>query len=239
MGLVIKKTIVPLILFLIIPLSVITVNWQWQPTSINNTSKYLFWVTETASFPWAIITSGLFFLLFYLKLVNKNKKTLLLLWLVLVSAMLGGQIIKSIIKQQTAEARPYVIWLDKEFDLNQQQFYSQARAERKANIEKLLANSTIIPRWLSNHWQNETGYAFPSGHTLFAVTWALLAIILLSFKRHFFIVSIITIWSLLIETSRLLLGMHSAYDLILGILLAWLISLICCFYVKKWHIVME
>ncbi|MBI0038114.1 MULTISPECIES: phosphatase PAP2 family protein [Gilliamella] len=239
MGLVIKKTIVPLILFLIIPLSVITVNWQWQPTSINNTSKYLFWVTETASFPWAIITSGLFFLLFYLKLVNKNKKTLLLLWLVLVSAMLGGQIIKSIIKQQTAEARPYVIWLDKEFNLNQQQFYSQARAERKANIEKLLANSTIIPRWLSNHWQNETGYAFPSGHTLFAVTWALLAIILLSFKRHFFIVSIITIWSLLIETSRLLLGMHSAYDLILGILLAWLISLICCFYVKKWHIVME
>lgn len=239
MGLVIKKTIVPLILFLIIPLSVITVNWQWQPTSINNTSKYLFWVTETASFPWAIITSGLFFLLFYLKLVNKNKKTLLLLWLVLVSAMLGGQIIKSIIKQQTAEARPYVIWLDKEFNLNQQQFYSQARAERKANIEKLLANSTMIPRWLSNHWQNETGYAFPSGHTLFAVTWALLAIILLSFKRHFFIVSIITIWSLLIETSRLLLGMHSAYDLILGILLAWLISLICCFYVKKWHIVME
>ena len=239
MGLVIKKTIVPLILFLIIPLSVITVNWQWQPTSINNISKYLFWVTETASIPWAIITSGLFFLLFYLKLVNKNKKTLLLLWLVLVSAMLGGQVVKSIIKQQTAESRPYVIWLDKEFNLDEKQFYSQTRAERKANIEKLLANSTIIPAWLSNHWQNETGYAFPSGHTLFAVTWALLAITLLSFKRHFFIVSIITIWSLLIETSRLLLGMHSAYDLILGILLAWLISLICCFYVKKWHIVME
>jgi len=239
MGLVIKKTIAVLIIFLIIPLSVTAVNWQWQPTSINDTSKYLFWVTETASFPWAIITSGLFFLLFYLKLVNKNKKTLLLLWLVLVSAMLGGQVVKSIIKQQTAESRPYVIWLDKEFNLDEKQFYSQTRAERKANIEKLLANSTIIPRWLSNHWQNETGYAFPSGHTLFAVTWALLAIILLSFKRHFFIVSIITIWSLLIETSRLLLGMHSAYDLILGILLAWLISLICCFYVKKWHIVME
>ncbi|OTQ54825.1 hypothetical protein B6D21_09435 [Gilliamella apis] len=207
--------------------------------SINNISKYLFWVTETASFPWAIITSGLFFLLFYLKLVNKNKKTLLLLWLVLVSAMLGGQVVKSIIKQQTAESRPYVIWLDKEFNLDEKQFYSQTRAERKANIEKLLANSTIIPTWLSNHWQSETGYAFPSGHTLFAATWALLAIMLLSFKRHFFIVSIITIWSLLIETSRLLLGMHSAYDLILGILLAWLISLICCFYVKKWHIVME
>lgn len=238
MGLVIKKTIVPLILFLIIPLSVITVNWQWQPTSINDTSKYLFWVTETASFPWAIITSGLFFLLFYLKLVNKTKKTLLLLWLVLVSTISGGQVVKSIIKQQTAKARPYVLWLDKEFNLNEQQFYSQTRSERRADVEKLLTNSTIIPKWLSNHWQNETGYAFPSGHTLFAVTWTFLAIMLLGFKRHFFIVSIVTIWSLLIETSRLLLGMHSAYDLILGIMLAWLISLICCFYIKKWHIVM-
>jgi hypothetical protein len=132
MGLVIKKTIAVLIIFLIIPLSVTAVNWQWQPTSINNISKYLFWVTETASFPWAIITSGLFFLLFYLKLVNKNKKTLLLLWLVLVSAMLGGQVVKSIIKQQTAESRPYVIWLDKEFNLDEKQFYSQTRAERKA-----------------------------------------------------------------------------------------------------------
>ena len=237
MGLVIKKTIVPLILFLIIPLSVITVNWQWQPTSINNTSKYFFWLTETASFPWAIITSGLLFLLFCLLLVNKTKKMISLLLLILVSAMLGGQIIKSLIKQQTAESRPYVLWLAKEYHFNDKQFYSQTRAERKATIEQLLVNSNTIPNWLAQHWQNETGYAFPSGHTLFAATWAFLAIALLSFKRHFLIVNAIIIWSLLIETSRLLLGMHSAYDLILGIVLAWVISLICCFYARKWHIV--
>lgn len=236
MRLVIKKTIAVLTIFLIIPLSVTAVNWQWQPTSINSTSEYFFWLTETASFPWAIITSGLLFLLFCLLLANKTKKTILLL-LILVSAMLGGQIIKSLIKQQTAESRPYVLWLAKEYHFNDKQFYSQTRAERKANIEQLLANSNTIPNWLAQHWQNETGYAFPSGHTLFAATWAFLAIALLSFKRHFLIVNAIIIWSLLIETSRLLLGMHSAYDLILGIVLAWVISLICCFYARKWHIV--
>ena len=237
MRLVIKKTIAVLTIFLIIPLSVTAVNWKWQPTSINSTSEYFFWLTETASFHWAIITSGLLFLLFCLLLVNKTKKMISLLLLILVSAMLGGQIIKSLIKQQTAESRPYVLWLAKEYHFNDKQFYSQTRAERKATIEQLLVNSNTIPNWLAQHWQNETGYAFPSGHTLFAATWAFLAIALLSFKRHFLIVNAIIIWSLLIETSRLLLGMHSAYDLILGIVLAWVISLICCFYARKWHIV--
>ena len=239
MGLVIKKTIAVLVLFLIIPLSVTAVNWQWQPSSINNTSKYFFWLTETASFPWAIITSGLMFLLFCLLLANKTKKTISILLLIFISAMLGGQIIKGLIKQQTAESRPYVLWLAKEYQFSDKQFYSQTRAERKANIEQLLANSTAIPSWLSKHWQHETGYAFPSGHTLFAATWAFFAIALLSFRRHFLIVTAIMIWSSLIETSRLLLGMHSAYDLLLGIMLAWLITLICCFYARKWHIVVR
>lgn len=237
MGLVIKKTIAALVLFLIIPLSVIVVNWHWQPSALNNSSEYFFWITETASYPWAIITSGLFFLLFCLLLANK--KNILVLLLILVSAMLGGQIIKSLIKQQTAESRPYVLWLAKEYHFSDKQFYSQTRAERKANIEQLLTNSTTIPSWLSKHWQQETGYAFPSGHTLFAATWAFLAITLLSFRRHFIIVTAIVVWSTLIEASRLLLGMHSAYDLILGVVLAWLIALISCFYARKWNIVVR
>jgi phosphatidylglycerophosphatase B len=238
MRLIIKKTIPVLILFLIIPLSVIVVNWQWQPSSINNTSEYFFWLTETASFPWAIITSALLLLLFYRLLANKNKKKVLL-FIILSSAILSGQVMKSLIKQQTAQSRPYVLWLASQYHFSDKQFYSQTKAERKTSIEQRLANSTTIPAWLSRHWQHETGYAFPSGHTLFAATWAFLTITLLSFRRHFFIVSIMVIWSSLIETSRLLLGMHSAYDLILGIILAWIISLICCFYARKWHIVFK
>jgi phosphatidylglycerophosphatase B len=235
MGLVIKKTIAILAIFLVVPLVIIAINWHWQPTSLNNTSKYLFLVTETASFPWAIITSAILFLLFYLLLPNKTK--IILLWLLLVSAILSGQIIKSLLKSQTTESRPYVLWMADEFNITDQQFYSLTDSEKKELIYQLLNNSTTIPSWLSKHWQHETGYSFPSGHTLFAVTWAFLALMLLKFKQHYIIITSTIIWSILIEISRLLLGMHRPIDLITSILIAWIISLICYFYAKKWHIV--
>ncbi|MWN31329.1 MULTISPECIES: phosphatase PAP2 family protein [unclassified Gilliamella] len=237
MGLVIKKTIAILAIFLTVPLVIIAINWHWQPTSLNNTSKYLFLITETASFPWAIITSAILFLVFFLLLPNKTKTKIVLLWLLLVSAILSGQVIKSFLKSQTAESRPYVLWMAKEFNMTDQQFYSQTKSERKELIHQLLNNSITIPSWLSNHWQHETGYSFPSGHTLFSATWAFLALTLLKFKRHYIIISSTIIWSVLIEISRLLLGMHRPIDLITSILIAWIISLICCFYAKKWHIV--
>ncbi|OCG44545.1 hypothetical protein A9G35_07960 [Gilliamella sp. Choc5-1] len=230
-----KKTIAILAIFLVVPLVIIAINWHWQPTSLNNTSKYLFLVTETASFPCAIITSAILFLLFYLLLPNKTK--IILLWLLLVSAILSGQIIKSLLKSQTTESRPYVLWMADEFNITDQQFYSLTDSEKKELIYQLLNNSTTIPSWLSKHWQHETGYSFPSGHTLFAVTWAFLALMLLKFKQHYIIITSTIIWSILIEISRLLLGMHRPIDLITSILIAWVISLICYFYAKKWHIV--
>ncbi|SCB88995.1 phosphatase PAP2 family protein [Gilliamella intestini] len=235
MGLVIKKTIAILAIFLVVPLVIIAINWHWQPTSLNNTSKYLFLVTETASFPWAIITSAILFLVFYLLLPNKTK--IILLWLLLVSTILSGQIIKSILKSHTTESRPYVLWMAGEFNITDQQFYSLTDSEKKELIHQLLNNSTKIPSWLSKHWQHETGYSFPSGHTLFAITWAFLALMLLKFKQHYIIITSAIIWSILIEISRLLLGMHRPIDLITSILIAWIISLICYFYAKKWHIV--
>ncbi|MCO6545040.1 MAG: phosphatase PAP2 family protein [Gilliamella sp.] len=237
MRLVIKKTIVLLAIFLAVPFTIIAINWHWQPVSLNNTSKYLFLITETASFPWGIITSTILFIAFCLLLQKKTKKRIILLWLLLVSAILSGQIIKSLLKSQIAESRPYVLWMAQEYNISDQQFYSKSLSERKEFIHQLFKNSLTIPSWLSNHWQNETGYALPSGHTLLAVTWALLALTLLEFKQHYAIISFIIIWTIFIELSRLLLGMHSPIDIITSILISWIISLICYFYAKKWHIV--
>lgn len=237
MGLVIKKTIAPLAILLVVPLVIIAINWHWQPESLNKTSKYFFLITETASFPWAIITSTVFFIVFCLLLPNKTKTKIIVLWFCLVCAILGGQIIKTIIKSQTAESRPYVLWMAKEFHLSDKQFYLLPKLEKQQLISENLINSNVIPKWLGNHWQNETGYSLPSGHTLFSTTWAFLAITLLGFRRHYIIVNAIVVWALLIEISRLSLGMHSPIDLLFGILLAWMISLICYFYSQKWHIV--
>lgn len=237
MGLIIKKTIATLAIFLVIPLVIIAINWHWQPESLNNTSQFFFVITETASFPWAIITSFVFFILFCLLLNIKTTKKIVLIGILLVGAILTGQMIKAVIKSQTAESRPYVLWMNKQYQLSDDKFYSLAKSEKKQLIDQLLTNSNIIPTWLRQHWQNETGYSFPSGHTLFAVTWAFLAVTLLGFKRHYIVVYMLIIWALLIEISRLCLGMHSPIDLLCGILVAWIISLICYFYAQKYHIV--
>lgn len=237
MGLIIKKTIATLAIFLVIPLVIIAINWHWQPESLNNTSKFFFVITETASFPWAIITSFVLFILFCLLLNIKTTKKIVLIGILLVGAILTGQMIKAVIKSQTAESRPYVLWMNKQYQLSDDKFYSLAKLEKKQLIDQLLTNSNMIPTWLRQHWQNETGYSFPSGHTLFAVTWAFLAVTLLGFKRHYIVVYMLIIWALLIEISRLCLGMHSPIDLLCGILVAWIISLICYFYAQKYHIV--
>ncbi|OCF93679.1 hypothetical protein A9G17_11410 [Gilliamella sp. wkB7] len=237
MGFVLKKTMALLAIMLVVPLVIIAINWHWQPESLNNTSKYFFFITETASFPWAIITSTILFMVFCYLLPNKTKTKIIALWFCFVCAILGGQIVKTIIKSQTAESRPYVLWMAKEFHLSDKQFYLLPKSEKQKIISEKLNNSTTIPNWLSKHWQSETGYSLPSGHTLFSATWAFLAIILLGFKRHYIIVNVIIVWALLIEISRLALGMHSPIDLLLGISLAWIISLICYFYAQKWHIV--
>lgn len=237
MGLIIKKTIATLAIFSVIPLVIIAINWHWQPESLNNTSKFFFVITETASFPWAIITSFVLFILFCLLLNIKTTKKIVLIGILLVGAILTGQMIKAVIKSQTAESRPYVLWMNKQYQLSDDKFYSLAKSEKKQLIDQLLTNSNMIPTWLRQHWQNETGYSFPSGHTLFAVTWAFLAVTLLGFKRHYIVVYMLIIWALLIEISRLCLGMHSPVDLLCGVLVAWIISLICYFYAQKYHIV--
>ncbi|MCX8730850.1 phosphatase PAP2 family protein [Gilliamella sp. B2969] len=237
MGLIIKKTIATLAIFLVIPLVIIAINWHWQPESLNNTSKFFFVITETASFPWAIITSFVLFILFCLLLNIKTTKKIVLIGILLVGAILTGQMIKAVIKSQTAESRPYVLWMNKQYQLSDDKFYSLTKSEKKQLIDQLLTNSNMIPTWLREHWQNETGYSFPSGHTLFAVTWAFLAVTLLGFKRHYIVVYMLIIWALLIEISRLCLGMHSPVDLLCGVLVAWIISLICYFYAQKYHIV--
>lgn len=240
MRFVIKKTIATLAIFLVVPLFIIAINWHWLPDSLNNKTEYFFWITETASYPWAIITSIIFFILFCALLTKKSDpilKKITLIWVILVAVLLSGQIIKSIIKSQTAEPRPYVLWMSKEFNISDQYFYSLSKPERAEKIHQLLKDSTVIPGWLSKHWQNETGYSFPSGHTLFSTTFAFLAIMLLSFRRHYFIITSVILWAVLIELSRLLLGMHSPIDLILAIIIAWCISLIGYVYARKWHIV--
>lgn len=232
-----KKIFVTLILFLVVPIAVIAYNWQWQPDSLTSSDRYLFWLTETAGVPWAILTC-LFFTLSFIFLLNvKSKRQMIKLILVLIIAMIVGQAIKSAIKTYTAESRPFVLWIEKQYSVKDEYFYSLPRAERKQIITEYVAQSSQIPNWLYQHWRNETGYTFPSGHTLFAATWAFLALLLLNFKRHYIFIGTSIAWVILIEISRLTLGMHRPIDLIVGAIIALPVALLSYYLAKRWRII--
>lgn len=101
-----------------------------------------------------------------------------------------------------------MVWLEAEHHIDNRFFYSLPRAERSELVKQQLQNQTNIPVWLSRHWQFETGFAFPSGHTVFAASWALLAVGILWPRRHYKTVVLLMIWAQGVMMSRLVLGMH-------------------------------
>lgn len=220
-----RKSLLILIILLITPLIFLTINWRWQPELLNNYSYYFYWLTETAGSPWSIITCIFFSLIMVLCLKIRSKNLLIKLILILAVAIVAGQIIKSGIKNLMAEPRPYVLWMADKYQINDKYFYSLPRMERQALLQVYLQSSSEVPNWLYQHWQKETGYSFPSGHTLLAVTWAFIAFFLLSFRRFYLIIGLIIAWAILVQVSRFTLGMHHPIDVICSTFIGWLIAL--------------
>lgn len=234
---ILQKSLSVLAIFLITPLAIIIINWHWQPEALNHFSKYLYWVTETAGSPYSIISCGIFSIVFALCLKIHSKSLFLKLIVLLAIAIISGQLIKTVIKNCTTETRPFVSWMESEYQISDQYFYSLPRPERQGLIEDYAQQSSQIPNWLYHHWGKETGYSFPSGHTLFAVTWAFMALFLFNFKRHYLTVSVIIIWALTVLISRLMLGMHHPIDVICSTIIAWIIAL-CVYQVAvKWRFI--
>ena len=226
------RFILAALLLLLPPCIALLLNWHWQPQPKPYWLAF-YYVTETASMPYAIITS---FLLTFLVLYRCHLplKKALLLFAMMASVILFGQLIKTTIKSWQQAPRPYVVWLENTGYVDSvHTFYQQPRSQR-ALFLKEQALTTIIPVWLDKHWQSETGYSFPSGHSIFVASWALMIVSLLSRKKAYIFISVIMLWAMAVELSRLLLGMHWPRDVILSCLFAWLLVLIAHFGWNRW-----
>lgn len=217
-----KRTAVAALLLSVMPLLVWLSGWQWQPGAGGIGLRMLFWMTETVTRPWGILTS-LLLCGWFLWCLRFRLKPALLLLVVMVSAILAGQYSKSFIKERVQEPRPYVLWLEKRHNIPDERFYQQTRQQRGEMVTQLLADDLTVPSWLKRHWAFETGFAFPSGHTLFAASWALLGVGLLWPRRHRKTVVVLMLWASAVMGSRVLLGMHWPRDLLMATLISWLL----------------
>ncbi|WP_312240580.1 phosphatidylglycerophosphatase B [Pantoea sp.] len=220
------------LLLLIMPAGVWLSGWQWQPGESGSVLRGFYWVTETVTRPWGALTS-LSLSAWVLWCLRFRLKPAIMLLIIMNGAILTGQYTKSWLKEQVQEPRPYVIWLEKTHGVDEDTFYRLKRSARGEIVSALLASDTRLPTWLKQHWAFETGFAFPSGHTMFAVSWALLAIGLLWPRRHIKTIVLLFVWASAVMASRLLLGMHWPQDLVVATLISGLLVTIATWLAQR------
>lgn len=199
--------------------------WQWNNNDLMTPYDYpLYLLTETGSVPYAIITCAIFPLLFFP--LFSNRKQWLISVIVMAFAVILTQGIKSGLKNMFSEPRPYVVYAVQELGMSAEHFYAQDREQRSHIVEQFYQTETDTPEWLKDHYEKEVGYAFPSGHTIFAATWLMLAVgfVQLLGVRTLaanLLVTTTAVWALLMLFSRLRFGMHYPIDLLVSTLLAF------------------
>ncbi len=231
-----KNLTIVFLLLLAIPIVAWGFHWQWHADQNYTFIDFiLYLVTQTGTAPfYALITTIVLaiWLSMRCKLLQHHWVLIFLSVLLLQGAT---QIIKSGIKYAWEEPRPYMSYIA-EKEPNLENFYEYSRKERSNIITVAVAEESITPSWLKHHWQKETGYSFPSGHTIFAAIWAFIIAGFLTReqdpKRKLYI-SIITIWAGLMMISRLRLGMHFPIDLFVSTIIAYLVASIFFLFLAK------
>ncbi|GAA0486175.1 phosphatase PAP2 family protein [Tatumella punctata] len=214
-----KLTASGMLILLVLPSALWVSGWHWQPGAGRGLLAVLFAATETVTRPWGILTTLILaaVLLWQLRPYQSGVKSPLLTLLWVVAVVWGGQGINALIKNQVREARPYVAWLYPSSPSEIAGFYRLSPEQRSRQVYSATAGDALLPGWLKQHWAFETGYSFPSGHSMFAACWALLNLVLLWPRRYYKTVIATFIWALLVIWSRMALGMHWPWDVIMSV----------------------
>ncbi|WP_373100271.1 phosphatase PAP2 family protein [Necropsobacter rosorum] len=226
------------LLLLMVPFFAWVSGWHWQgDANLGTPDHALYWLTETGSSPYALLTCAVFAGLYFWLIPNKKQAVRVIAIMACAIALTQGM--KSGLKLLFAEPRPFISALAEQSEITTDYFYDQTPAQREQLVSFYYADKPQTPDWLVRHRMHETGYSFPSGHTLFAAAWLMLAVgfgRLLgekSVKMHI-LTGIIAIWALLMLISRLRLGMHYPIDLFVSVITAWLVHcLLFGFLAKK------
>jgi phosphatidylglycerophosphatase B len=227
-----KRTAAGAGILMVMPVLVWISGWNWQPGDNTAFLRVAYWVTETVTQPWGIITH-VALCGWFLWCLRYRLKAAVMLFIILACAILAGQGVKSWVKERVQEPRPFVRWLEQTHDITTNDFYSLKRQDRGNLVKEQLAGQQDIPPFLRKHWQKETGFAFPSGHTMFAASWALLGVGLLWPRRRTWTIALLLIWATGVMGSRLVLGMHWPRDLVVATLMSWLLVAIATWLAQK------
>lgn len=239
---IIRSPIAPMIfgwaILAIIPAILLLLNTSLFPLiALDSTlANALFWLTSTGTAPYGVATVLLVLFLSYQRLSKPQFSRLLL---AISLGMCTTLTLNTFLKPYFNEPRPNAVWLDSHYLLDADNFYSLPKAQRKTEMASALdrldhahSNQTLSPL-VKQHWKHEVGFAFPSGHTLFALTLTMITSYYLLLAGNIFILGMLFIWSIGMEFSRMLLGMHWSQDVLASTILGGGIGLLSILVVHK------
>ena len=173
-------------------------------------------LTDSAGSPFFLITTALLCAApIFMKL---PKQQILKLWLQFAILLVLSFVAKTGLKYLTEIPRPYTYQLQQLALVDSvEQFYQLDNGSKDHLVELAKEN---VSQWRTRHWQGETNYSMPSGHTIFA------AICVVFWGGFFFVrkkilpVLMLITWAVAVGTSRLWIGMHWPADLLASIVCA-------------------
>ena len=162
----------------------------------------------------------------------------------LLSVAVGGTAFfnEYVIKERLKEFRPSILFLEKHTNLNAKEFYSNEDKIKRSNYlteqlnltdgQSLIVDDKPLNNAVLKEWIRSAGYSFPSGHSVsaFLVVTLLGYYLLIRFKplppvtdkgrtgKRLWILGFLYFWAVLIAYSRVLIGVHNAWDVSLGAL---------------------
>ena len=213
-----KRVLTIFLLLILVPIFFYLIDFKYS-TNINEYLNiyYLLFITNIASVPFVLISS-LIFTIILLFIYKSNIRNMIALAIFVNLIVFSSQGIVFFTKLIVKEPRPYVeILVENNYLKSSEEFYILDKNKRVELIDNMNLEAINISSWQKEHFKNEVGYSFPSGHTVFMATWIILLFCFLLEKRKYFLASFFYLLAFSVELSRLLLGMHFWQDIFASI----------------------